>query len=70
MPAPRHKERRALLREIAAMQNLLDEIKAERDTERAKSEELNRQITELTAKLREAELLNRLYEEGRLKSKG
>lgn len=63
-------ERRVLLRDIALLQSRVEQLESKLDTERSDKERLLREIAEMTGKLKEAELMNRLYEEGRIKPKG
>ena len=64
-------ERRFLLREIASWQQRAEQLEKSMADERAKAgekqEELLRELAELSSKLSEAQLLVKLYEEGRIK---
>jgi DNA-binding transcriptional MerR regulator len=67
-------QRRALLREIATLEDrvkdLAQQLSHEQAARRDDVERLVREQTDLRAKLAEAEQLNRLYESGRLKPSG
>lgn len=66
-------ERRALLREIATLQQMTEDLKAElaheRTGRREDVERLMREIADAQAAQREAEIMVKLYEQGRLKPK-
>lgn len=67
-------ERRALLREIASLENRVDDLARqladEQAARRSDLRELMQQVADLRAQLAEAQALNRLYEAGRLKPNG
>jgi DNA-binding transcriptional MerR regulator len=62
-------ERRALLREIGFLQQRIEQLEAERQTDRAALEALLREIADLTGQLQRALTLNELHEQGRIKPK-